>query len=44
MRASTASTRDPGTLAKNNLDGNTERPGFHQDGLGTVEVPGLALH
>ena len=35
---------DPDTMIHKNLDGETESPGFHHDGLGTVEVPRVATH
>jgi hypothetical protein len=35
---------DPGTMIHKNLDGETESPGFHHDGIGTVEVPRVATH
>lgn len=33
--------KDPGALAKDNLDGRTDQPGVYYPGLGTVEAPGI---
>lgn len=36
--------QDPGTLAEENLDGETDPPGVYKKGLGTVEAPKIATH